>query len=560
MVAVEEVLLIEKTVKADPRFQEALRRRGLLDELEYMCIDPWTVGDFGFEIEKGRRLLNCFVWMRTFPLDNFYAHPVEGLHAMIDLSTFEVIKVDDHFAENGDYIPVPRTPLNFDSASADGVPPAIGAARCGAAGRRRVPRRQGNEVSWENWDFRVGFNGREGLVLYTIGYTQTMACAARFCIAPRSPRWWCRTARRSAAITARTCSTAARSALAAWRIRSRSAATAWASSITSMRWCRTCSAARARSRTAVCLHEEDAGLAWKHFDVRSDRTEVRRARQAGDLVDLDDRQLRICVLLVSASGWAHRVRDEGDRDHQHRGLPSGPARASLAPRSPPGIVGHIHQHVFCARLDMEVDGPDNTVRRVRHRGAAAGTGQSVRQCLLCQGAAADDRTRGAARRRLRQDALLEDHQPAEEELGWQADRLQAGGRARRCSRSPIPTARPGERGRFIQHQLWVTPFDPANASRPASSSTSRDGDDGLAAWTAGGPVDREHGHRAVAQFRPAPSAAAGGSSGAALRGLRLQADAVGVLRPEPGDRPAAGQKHEKLPREKLRRTPATLRS
>ena len=27
----------------------------------------------------------------------------------------------------------------------------------------------------------------------------------------------------------------------------------------------------------------------------------------------------------------------------------------------PGIVGHIHQHVFCARLDMEVDGPNNTV-------------------------------------------------------------------------------------------------------------------------------------------------------------------------------------------------------
>ncbi len=27
----------------------------------------------------------------------------------------------------------------------------------------------------------------------------------------------------------------------------------------------------------------------------------------------------------------------------------------------PGVVGHIHQHIFCARLDMEVDGPENTV-------------------------------------------------------------------------------------------------------------------------------------------------------------------------------------------------------
>src|SRR5580658_5510048 len=41
MVALEEVLQIERTVKADPRFQEALRRRGLLDEVDNMCIDPW---------------------------------------------------------------------------------------------------------------------------------------------------------------------------------------------------------------------------------------------------------------------------------------------------------------------------------------------------------------------------------------------------------------------------------------------------------------------------------------------------------------------------------------
>ena len=115
MVAIEEVLLIEATVKADPRFQEALLRRGLLDELEYMCVDPWTVGNFGHEIENGRRVLNCFIWMRTFPLDDYYAHPVEGLHALVDLATLEILRVEDHFEAKGDYIPVPRMPLNFDA-------------------------------------------------------------------------------------------------------------------------------------------------------------------------------------------------------------------------------------------------------------------------------------------------------------------------------------------------------------------------------------------------------------------------------------------------------------
>ncbi|WP_204317083.1 hypothetical protein, partial [Klebsiella aerogenes] len=27
----------------------------------------------------------------------------------------------------------------------------------------------------------------------------------------------------------------------------------------------------------------------------------------------------------------------------------------------PGVVGHIHQHIFCARLDMSVDGDRNSV-------------------------------------------------------------------------------------------------------------------------------------------------------------------------------------------------------
>ena len=102
--------ILKHSVKADARFQEALRRRGLLAELEYMCVDPWTTGDFDIPIEQGRRVLNCFICMRTFPLDNFYAHPVEGLHALIDVSTLEVLDVHDHFEANGDYIPVPRTP------------------------------------------------------------------------------------------------------------------------------------------------------------------------------------------------------------------------------------------------------------------------------------------------------------------------------------------------------------------------------------------------------------------------------------------------------------------
>ena len=34
-----------------------------------------------------------------------------------------------------------------------------------------------------------------------------------------------------------------------------------------------------RMENAICIHEEDSGILWKHWDFRTDRTEVRRGRR-----------------------------------------------------------------------------------------------------------------------------------------------------------------------------------------------------------------------------------------------------------------------------------------
>ena len=110
----------------------------------------------------------------------------------------------------------------------------------------------------------------------------------------------------------------------------------------------------------ICLHEEDAGLSWKHFDVRTRRTEVRRAR-------------KLVVSSIStignyeyASYWSLHQDGRIEYEMKATGIIN---TAACHPGHPgkygtevaPGLVGHIHQHVFSARLDMEVDGPDNTV-------------------------------------------------------------------------------------------------------------------------------------------------------------------------------------------------------
>ncbi len=480
MVAVEEVLEIEKTVKADPRFREALRRRGLLAEVDYMCLDPWTVGDFGHDIEQGRRVLNCFVWMRTFPLDNYYAHPVEGLHALIDISTLEVLRVDDHFEAAGDYIAVPRTPLNYDgdvltefrapSSRLDVIQPDGPSYHV-----------DGNLVTWENWDVRVGFNGREGLVLHTVGYTHQgrrrpivyRASIAEMVVPYGTPE---RSHYRKNVFD---------SGEIGFGRMANSLSLGCDCLGTIHYFDAVVPDVFGQARTienAICLHEEDAGLSWKHFDVRSGRTEVRRSRK------LVISSISTIGNYEYASYWYLHQDGRIEYEMKATGIIN---TAACPPGQPgkygtevaPGLVGHIHQHVFCARLDMEVDGEANTV--VECDTVAPPTGPEnpygnaffVEERALATELAAQ-RDVDAAKSRFWKIVNPNVVNWVGTPVGYKLEVA-----------SPVqpytdPDSPSGRRGRFIQHQLWVTAFD-ASERYPAGEFVNQStGDDGLQAWTA----------------------------------------------------------------------------
>ncbi len=479
MVAVAEVLEIEATVKADPRFQEALRLRGLIDYLDFMCVDPWTVGDFGHEIEKGRRVLNCFVWMRTFPLDNYYAHPVEGLHALIDLSNLEVLKVEDHFAEKGDYIPVPMTPLNFDAEVLTSFrPPSapLDVVQPRGAGFKV----DGHRVTWENWDFLVGFNGREGLVLNTVGYTVDgrrrpvlyRASIAEMVVPYGSPE---RSHYRKNVFD--------------------SGEIGFGRMANSLKLGCDCLGVIqyfdaivpdvfGNPRTienCICLHEEDAGLSWKHFDVRTERTEARRARK------LVISSISTIGNYEYASYWYLHQDGRIEYEMKATGIintaachPGDPGRygAEVAP----GIVGHIHQHLFSARLDVEIDGPTNTVVECDTIAPPPGPENPYGNAFLLEETVLP--TEARAQRNVDFDRMRY----------WKVINRQAKNWLGRPTgykleaRSPVkpfthPNSPSGRRSRFIQHQLWVTPFDPAERFPAGEFVNQSTGDDGIATWT-----------------------------------------------------------------------------
>src|SRR5204863_9514395 len=85
----------ESLVKEDPRWQEAMRKRGVTD-FEHVMVDPWPMEYLEPADGPGRRLNRPLTYVRNSPDENGYAHPVEGLIAVVDLDRGEVLDVEDH--------------------------------------------------------------------------------------------------------------------------------------------------------------------------------------------------------------------------------------------------------------------------------------------------------------------------------------------------------------------------------------------------------------------------------------------------------------------------------
>ena len=143
----------------------ALAARGITD-LSLVLIEVWTYGRALMpEQYRDRRVGWCDVWHRATPDGNPYAHPVSGLKIVLDMNTLELLELDndhDHGepAVNAEYAPgvwtgVQRSDLKpLHITQPDGVSFTL----------------DGAELRWQNWTMRLGFNYREGPVIYQVSY------------------------------------------------------------------------------------------------------------------------------------------------------------------------------------------------------------------------------------------------------------------------------------------------------------------------------------------------------------------------------------------------------
>lgn len=166
MVLEEEGDIIDGILRSDERWIAAVKARGL--EPDEVQIDYWAVGTVPDQY-KGRRLLRGLTFFQGDSA-NFYGQPIEGLDALVDLNSEELLELTN--IPNPPPLPGPGQDLDEES-----IRRSLGKLREApkplAITQPQGPsfELRGNEVSWQKWRFRYLMHPREGLVLYLVSYT-----------------------------------------------------------------------------------------------------------------------------------------------------------------------------------------------------------------------------------------------------------------------------------------------------------------------------------------------------------------------------------------------------
>ena len=165
-VLLEEFEMVESILAADPQWKVALAKRGLTPE--QVRVAPLSAGVYEDEYpeESGRRILRGLAFRQDFAEDSAWAHPVDGLVVYIDtiaqkvdrLLDLQVVPVPEN---HGNYTdpeltgPVRTTQKPIEITQPEGASFTVDA---------------GNHVQWEKWSLDIGFDMREGLVLYNFAF------------------------------------------------------------------------------------------------------------------------------------------------------------------------------------------------------------------------------------------------------------------------------------------------------------------------------------------------------------------------------------------------------
>ncbi|POS79322.1 primary-amine oxidase [Diaporthe helianthi] len=355
----EDLDVCETVARKDQRVIDACREIGIHD-MSKVFIDAWAIG-FDHRWGTDRRLQQGIVYYRNSPGDNHYAHPLD-FSVVVDTEREEVLAVDIRHV-NGERTKVPLGEHNY-------MPAFIGNDY--QQGRLKPIditqpqgvsfRMSGNEISWAGLKMHIGFNYREGIVLSDVRIDDQAEGRERSLFNrisvvemvvpygnPDPPH------HRKHAFDVGEYGTGLMT-------NSLKLGCDCKGVIHYMDAIMAVSSGEAAVlKNAICIHEEDNGLLYKHTDYRD-----------GTVISARDRKLIISQIITAANYeycFYHTFTLDGTYKLEikltgmlntycmHPTETAAPYGTEVAP----SINAHNHQHIFSLRVDPEVDGPNNTV-------------------------------------------------------------------------------------------------------------------------------------------------------------------------------------------------------
>ena len=343
-----EVFMAIELTKADNDYQEALKKRGISD-LDLVQIDPWPAGGIVHEsIKKGHRALKTISFLKENETDNGYAKPINGVISHVDLTLQKVTHVEDHGV-----VPLPKAHARYDADSQSNLrelPKKIDITQPEGPGFKV----DGNLISWEGWQVRVSVNPDEGPVLHQVslnGRSILHRMALSDMVVPYGTA----------------------DPMHTWKAVHDGTEYGFGSLVNSLTLGCDClgeihyldanmlmfDGSVNTIENAICIHEEDYGIQWKHSDMNGGANEVRRSRRLvissiATIGNYDyglfwylylDGNIQCEVKLtgiVGISAYDEKIHRD-DQDF----------------RITDELVSPVHQHLFCVRLDWDLEGDNN---------------------------------------------------------------------------------------------------------------------------------------------------------------------------------------------------------
>ncbi|HTR37051.1 MAG TPA: primary-amine oxidase [Bryobacteraceae bacterium] len=474
-IMLDEFAECEQAVRRSPLFQEALRKRGVTDP-DLVMVEPWSAGMYGTELpeDQGLRRMRALCFVRSEAKDNGYARPVDSMVIVVDLYKMEVLRIEEYVSaplppESGnwarEYIPNVRKDLKpLEIVQPEGPSFTV----------------EGNLVQWQKWKFRVGFTSREGLVLHTISYTEDgmerpvlyRASICEMVVPYGDPR------EQYYRKNAFDIGEYGLGMLA----NSLSLGCDCLGVIYYFDFPLVDSHGKiAPLKNAVCLHEEDFGILWKHTDWRTGQTEVRRSR-------------RLSVSFIATVGnyeyayyWYFYQDGSIQCEIKLTGIMNTTAlapgeRPLYGTEVAPQLNAPFHQHIFAARLVPCVDGPNNSVYEINSVGVPTGPSNPhgnafvAEETLLGTEQSAQRRVNSATARFWR---VVNPNK--KNRLGRPVGyRLVPG---ENCPPLVQPDAAVMRRAGFTSNHVWVTPYSPEERFAAGDYPNQHPTGDGLPFWT-----------------------------------------------------------------------------